>query len=74
MCCGRLKNSVRLEDCGTRKSDGTLTGGELDAEPHAHRHDPVVDDVQGGHLIVFLAHHEEELQRGEKKPNRFGCR
>lgn len=48
---------------GGRVGVTTLTGGELDAEPYAHRHDSVVDDVQCGHLVVFLAHDEEELKR-----------
>lgn len=46
-----------------------LTGCELDAEPHTHRHDSVVDDVQGGYLIVFLAHNEKELNKNKQKNN-----
>jgi len=46
-----------------------LTGCELDAEPHTHRHDSVVDDVQGGYLIVFLAHNEKELNKTHTKTN-----
>lgn len=36
------------------------TGSELDAPPHRGGHNSVVDDVQGGHLVVPLAHDEEE--------------
>jgi len=46
---------------------GRLTGCELDAEPHAHRHDSVVNDMQGGYLIVFLAHNEKELNNHTQK-------
>lgn len=35
-------------------------GCELDAPPDAEWHDPVVDDMQGGNLIVSLSHDEEE--------------
>lgn len=45
----------------SRSAAITLTGSELDAEPHAHRHDSVMDNVQRGHLVIFLAHDEEEL-------------
>lgn len=47
----------------------TLTRRELDSEPYAHRHDSVMDNVQRGHLIVFLTHYEKEL----KSKNKLGC-
>ena len=37
-------------------------GRETDAEPDAHRHDAVVDDVQQRDVLVLLAQHEEELR------------
>lgn len=39
-------------------------GGELDAEPHRHRHAAVVDHVQGGHLAGLLSQNEEHLREG----------
>jgi len=35
-------------------------GSEANAEPHAHRHDTVVDDVQQRDVLLFLTQHEEE--------------
>lgn len=41
--------------------EGRVTAGsELDAPPDGDGHDAVVDHVQSGHLVVPLAHHEEE--------------
>ena len=60
----KVSNSGNRANFSTPKQ-GTcfLTRGELDAEPHAERHDAVVDDVQGGHVLVLLPQDEEELQQ-----------
>jgi len=42
------------------KEGRVAAGRELDAPPDGHGHDAVVDHVQRGHLVVPLAHHEEE--------------
>lgn len=36
------------------------SGSELNAPPDRRGHNSMVDDVQRGHLVVSLAHHEEE--------------
>lgn len=40
---------------------GVAAWGEFHAEPHGHRHHSVVDNVQGGELVVLFPHHEEYL-------------
>ena len=43
-------------------------GSEANAEPHAHRHDTVVDDVQQRDVLLFLTQHEEELHDRPDNP------
>ena len=37
-----------------------LTWCKLESEPHRHGHDAVVYHMQRGHMLVFLAQHEEK--------------
>lgn len=39
-----------------------LTWSKFDSEPNTHGHNAVVDHVQLGNVLIFLAKNEEELQ------------
>jgi len=55
----RVHNDV-YESIEQSKERAVTARCELDAKPYTHRHDSVVNDVQGRHLIVFLTHNEKE--------------
>lgn len=48
-------------DEGVEKSEesAVTSRGEFDSEPDAHWHHRVVDDVEGGNVVVFLSKNEE---------------
>jgi len=50
-----------MHECVEQAEEGGMSaGGEANAEPYAHRHDTVVDDMQQRDMLLFLAQHEEE--------------
>ena len=54
-----------MHECVEQAEEGGMSaGGEANAEPYAHRHDTVVDDMQQRDMLLFLAQHEEELHTG----------
>lgn len=44
-----------------------LTWSEFNSEPDGHRHNTVMDDMEGADVIVFLPQHEEDRVRELKK-------
>ena len=54
-----------MHECVEQAEEGGMSaGGEANAEPYAHRHDTMVDDMQQRDMLLFLAQHEEELHTG----------
>ena len=61
----RCQQVVRVHDDvdeGVKRAEerSVTTGNEFHPPPNSGWHDSVVDDVQGGDLIVLFAQHEEE--------------
>lgn len=64
-CCQEVVAVHDDVDEGVQKTEesGVTAWGELHSKPHRHRHDTMMDYVQGGHMVVFLSQYEEELEK-----------
>ena len=65
-------------DVQEHKECGMASTNKLEEEPNNDRHHGMVDNMEGGHLVVLVSHHHEEgvhevSKLGEKVPPDCSC-